>query len=229
MGRHRHREMEAKRRRDARKIKDLQVSITPNRAIENNPIVQLYNGNVEQILSNCYCHFKDPKEFFELLSGLIGNTYSGKTEYIPQKATMICTVTKMEKLQSSNKVIQQEYKFEITLYKSKQYTFTINKNDNEQKNKENNDDNAHSQSTNKETVYVVTTKRISGDDFKFRSLQRKLLEDGALLFNGLPEWAVKMSDFTDDKFNNILNNWDDDNKEDNYDDIQWDKEEQQQD
>merc|ERR1712013_914233 len=44
----------------------------------------------------------------------------------------------------------------------------------------------------RECVYVVTIKRLEGDDWKFRSsVQKKLLTDGALAFNGLPEWAQK--------------------------------------
>eukprot|EP01084_Bolivina_argentea_P258727 436312_1 len=91
-----------------KKIKDLQRSITPHRSMSQPCVIQ-YNGTVEQILSNCYCHFQQPREFFELLFRLICDTYSGTAEYIRQKATMICTVTKMEKLQSV--VVQQQYKF----------------------------------------------------------------------------------------------------------------------
>lgn len=72
--RHRHREMEAKRRRDARKIKDLQVSITPNTRGIGEPEVAEWKEEFgpEQVLSHCHVHFKEAKEFFALLSGLIG-------------------------------------------------------------------------------------------------------------------------------------------------------------
>merc|ERR1712003_563491 len=143
--RHRHREMEAKRRRDARKIKDLQVSITPNRALGNPKVPEWNDKNPEQVLSNSYAHFKEPK-----------------------KATMVCTISKMEKSTAAQnaKSVQMDYKFEVSLFKSKQYAV------NEQEAKSNNDvdvddqtelddDVAHSQSTNKENIYVVTTKRLA--------------------------------------------------------------------
>jgi len=231
--RHRHREMEAKRRRDARKIKDLQVSITPNRAIGNPKVPEWNENEPEQVLSNSYAHFKEPKEFFELLSGLIGNCYHGATIYEPEKATMVCIISKMEKSTAAQnaKSVQMDYKFEVSLFKSKQYAV------NEQQAKSNNDvdvdnqaelddDAAHSQSTNKENIYVVTTKRLAGDDFKFRKLQTKILQDGAQIFNGLPEWALKDENNKKDAFDEILKNWDqDDNKEqeDEYDNINWDE------
>merc|ERR1712154_494712 len=214
--RHRHREMEAKRRRDARKIKDLQVSITPNRAI-GSPTVQDWNSELpEEVLSNCYVHTKDPKEFFEFLSGLIGNNYSGKTVYDPDKATMLCTVRKMEK--SENHSVAQDYKFEVTMFKSKQYQLQ-KKVDNKETEQidvddqaQNEDDKEHSNATNKEAVYVVTTRRIQGDDLKFRKLQKKILTDGATIFNGLPEWAEK-DESAKNAFEQLLENWDDDEKE----------------
>eukprot|EP01083_Nonionella_stella_P037769 102945_1 len=225
--RHRHREMEAKRRRDARKIKDLQVSITPNRAIAEPQVPEWNDDFPEQVLSNSYCHFEKPREFFELLSGLIGNTYSGATEYEPTGATMMCTISKMEKPTSNSnaKSIQNDYKFEISLYKSKQYSMP----EKEAKSNENDlvddqaaadDDKYHSSVTT--NVFVVTTKRIQGDDYKFRGLQKKLLQDGAVIFNGLPEWALKQDEDNEDEFDKMMNNWDDDeddNKEDDYDDV----------
>jgi len=137
--RHRHREMEAKRRRDARKIKDLQVSITPNRAVKG-PIVPDWDANLpEEVLSNSFIHCDDPKEFFEYLSGLIGNVYSGETVYDHENATMICTIRKMERAKDKiifkenengkmvkvgmeeAKAVSKDYKFEIALFKSLQY------------------------------------------------------------------------------------------------------------
>merc|ERR1712130_496702 len=222
--RHRHREMEAKRRRDARKIKDLQASITPNRAI-GSPTVQDWNSELpEEVLSNCYVHTKDPKEFFEFLSGLIGNNYSGETVYDPDKATMLCTVRKMEK--SEHHSVAQDYKFEVTMFKSKQYQ--LQKKVDYKETAQNEDDKEHSNATNKEAVYVVTTRRIQGDDLKFRKLQKKILTDGATIFNGLPEWAQK-DEQAQDAFEQLLENWDkieDDQKEEEYDRDQAFQEEQ---
>merc|ERR1712228_164866 len=221
--RHRHREMEAKRRRDARKIKDLQVSITPNRALKG-PVVPEWDRSVpEEVLSNSYIHCENSKEFFEFLSGLIGNKYSGETVYNHKKARMVCTVRKMEKKKSgNNEEISRDYKFVIELFKSVQYA--VNECDNAQK--ENvkqdvddiaaaQDDKDHTNATNKDTIYVVRRRRISGDDLKFRELQKKIYLEGQQIFNGLPDWALAKkteNDNTESAFDALLKNWDNEQK-----------------
>lgn len=240
--RHRHCEMEAKRRRDARKIADLQVSMTPNTRGLADPVVAEWKEQwgPEQMLSRCHCHFVDAKEFFALLSGLIGDSYSGATEYDASTATMTCTVTKMEKSRSSAtaKSVKKDYKMTVQLFRSREYALpsqsgTVSVDDKKEVDPDQlaaaDDDAAHSAATNKETVFVVVVKRILGDDFKFRELQRKLLVDGAQIFNGLPEWAQK-SKASDNALDQILAKWDDDGKEhddddgDAYDDIDYDEE-----
>jgi len=225
--RQRHREMEAKRRRDARKIQDLQVSITPNRAIGEPQVPEWNEEFPEQVLSNSYCHFEKPREFFELLSGLIGNVYSGGVEYNAEKASMICTISKMEKSTSNSnaKPSENHYKFEISLYKSKQYLLakkeTSSSNDkvDVDNQAQNDDDKYHTQAM--ENVYVVTTKRIAGDDYKFRGFQKKLLQDGAQIFNGLPEWAIKQDEANeenDDVIDAMFGAKDEDDAKDDSDD-----------
>ena len=235
--RHRHREMETKRRRDARKIKDLQVSVTPQtRSIDEEPITAEYDGDIEQILSNCYCHFEKPNAFFELLSGLVGGAkYSGKTEYNHETATMACHINIMEKLLSDDKSIKRDYTFEVTLHKSKQYVLAADESENKEASNEDDaaaqaDEDAHLNSKNKETVYVVTTKKIKGDELKFRGLQRKLMKEGFAVFNGLPEWAQKMEESGGmDAFDDLIKNWDnvsaeDEQKDNEYADMEWDQE-----
>jgi len=230
--------MEAKRRRDARKIKDLQVSITPNRATEG-PIVPLWDEALpEEVLSNSYIHCEDPKEFFEYLSGLIGNVYSGETVYDHTNATMICTIRKMEKSKSGadngkSVEVSKDYKFEIALFASLQYATKQSEedkktNDDAEANKvddeaEAADDKYHSNATNKENIFVVRCRRILGDDLQFRKLQKKVYLDGQQIFNGLPDWAMKMQ--KEDSFDKLLNNWDnqddDEIDEKEYEGIEW--------
>eukprot|EP01083_Nonionella_stella_P226081 803245_1 len=104
---------------------------------------------------------------------------------------MLCTISIMEKPTSNRyaKSIQNDYKYEISLYKSKQYSWP----EKEAKSKENDlvddqsaahDDKYHSTVTTH--VFVVTTKLIQGDDYKFRGLQKKLLQHGAVIFKGFP-------------------------------------------
>jgi len=245
--RHRHREMEAKRRRDSRKIKDLQVSITPNTRGIGDPVVSSWKDEwgPEQVLSHSHVHFKEAKEFFSLLSGLIGNTYSGATVYDPESATMHCTISKMETSRATAKSVQRDYKFVVQLFESREYALSPTPSssvevDDEAKEADPDhlaeaaDDEAHSAATNKETVYVVVVKRLLGDDFKFRGLHRKLLKDGAQIFNGLPEWAQKSKE-SDDKFDDILAKWDEDKQDsvdvedDEYEDMEWVKSEEEED
>jgi serine/threonine protein kinase len=250
--RHRHREMEAKRRRDARKVKDLQVSITPNRSVTD-PIVPVWDnedlGIPEQVLSNCYCHYdmNNVKEFFQLLSGLIGNNYHGATEYEPKQGRMTCTISKMVKSANDQnaKPVQNNYKFEVSVYASKEYNDEktleefreIQAKQLEVEKKDNNDDedaadaakesdeNAHDNTKNKPIVLVVQTKRLEGDDYQFRKVQAKLLDDGLMIFNGLPESMVK-DDKSEDKFNEILKTWDDaqDDNAADYENVNWNEE-----
>merc|ERR1712154_390298 len=135
------------------------------------------------------------------------------------KATMLCTVRKMKK--SENHSVAQDYKFEVTMFKSKQYQLQQTENNKETEQidvddqAQSEDDKEHSNATNKEAVYVVTTRRIQGDDLKFRKLQKKILTEGAAIFNGLPDWAVK-DEQAQDVFEQLLENWDkieDDQKE----------------
>jgi len=203
--RHRHREMEAKRRRDARKIKDLQMSITPNRSLSSPEDIPFYPDNSpEEISSNTYAHHKGgAKDFFGLLHGLVAERYSGGTTYDPmaKPPQMVCVVSKMEKSATTKKTVKSNYKFVVQLWRSSVYKLDDSaKKVSEQKvNDVDNmaaaaDEFAHTQgAAQRETVYVVTIKRLEGDDWKFRnSVQKKLLLDGALAFNGLPEWAQKM-------------------------------------
>jgi len=250
--RHRHREMEAKRRRDARKIKDLQVSITPNRSVTD-PAVPVWDqedmGVPEQVLSNCYAHYdmNNIKEFFQLLSGLIGNTYHGATEYEPKEGRMTCTISKMERstAQQDAKAVQQDYKFEVSVYASKEYNDESvlkqfeeiqakqrnveSKEDDDGQNDADaateNDEAAHDNTKNKPIVLVVQTKRLEGDDYKFRKMQTKLLQDGFLIFNGLPEEISNAKvDKSADRFEQMLKDYDVDNKDEvDYDNVNWDE------
>merc|ERR1712137_1269050 len=117
---------------------------------------------------------------------------------------MTCVVSKMEKSVGNKKTVQSNYKFVVSLYRSAIYKLEENETQTTKKNNEEvdvddsarmADEAAHTQGkegTLRECVYVVTIKRLEGDDWKFRSFQKKLLTDGALSFNGLPEWAQKM-------------------------------------
>eukprot|EP01083_Nonionella_stella_P225065 800556_1 len=107
----------------------------------------------------------------------------------------------------------------MSVYQSKQYRrpeteAKSNENDIVDDQEADDDDKYHSSVTT--NVFVVTTKRIQCDDYKFRGLQKKLLKDGAVIFNGLPEWALNQDEDNEDEFDKMMNNWDydeDDNKE----------------
>eukprot|EP01084_Bolivina_argentea_P260050 439032_1 len=234
--RHRHREMETKRRRDARKIKDLQVSITPTKSVGDNlKVLSWPSSQPEQVLSNAYTTCS-PKEFFNLLSGAINQIFQGTTNFEPEQAKMECNITIVMKNKSEQnaKPIQNHFKFEVQLFKSSQYKPP---NDDKKTNKDdddadvadqaiNSDEDAHASGNKKEEVFVVRTRRLEGDQLKFREkVQKKLVSHGYQMFTGLPDWALKMEKM-EDPFDKLLAQYDDDdNKEDdNYDNIDWDNE-----
>ena len=123
-------------------------------------------------MSHCHVHFKEAKEFFGLLSGLIGNVYSGATVYDPATATMSCTISKMETSRATQKSVKRDYKFVAQLFRSREYALspqdasTKTVDDDEAKEVDPDhlaqaaDDEAHSAATNKETVFVVVIKRL---------------------------------------------------------------------
>ena len=178
--RHRHREMEQKRRRDARKIKDLQVSITPNRSLTV-PIINEWNNGVRfESLNGCYSHYQQDnvKELFQKLKGLIADIYQGQAEMIEESndCIMKCTISKMHKSTNSQnaKSMKQDYVFIVNAYASKIFNTKqelkqfekIQKENNkkgqqEQEKKEedanasaNADENAHDNAKNKPIVLV---------------------------------------------------------------------------
>ena len=115
----RHRAMETKRHRDARKIKDLQVIITHNRNLHGADAFPFYPAAApEQINSNTYAHCKcGAEEFFGLLHGMVSLRYSGGTTYElkatpPQMARM---VSKLEKSATAKKTVQNNYKLVMQL------------------------------------------------------------------------------------------------------------------
>merc|ERR1712129_680727 len=55
---------------------------------------------------------------------------------------------------------------------------------------------------NKENIFVVRCRRILGDDLQFRKLQKKVYLDGQQIFNGLPDWAMKMQ--KEDSFDKLM-------------------------
>ena len=133
------------------------------------PIIPDWNQDFpEEILSNSYAHIDRPKEFFDYLEGLIGNNYSGNFLYDPEKATATCTIRKMERQLINGSSTGQEYQFQISLFKSKQYVSIKKEN-----NYDDDDDFADSQvRTNKTNVYVVTTKRLQvKNDIFLQSLE----------------------------------------------------------
>jgi len=133
--------------------------------------------------------------------------------------------------------VSKDYKFEIALFASLQYATKQSEEDKktndvetdkEEANKvddeaEAADDKYHSNATNKENIFVVRCRRILGDDLQFRKLQKKVYLDGQQIFNGLPDWAMKMQ--KEDSFDKLLNNWDnqadDEIDEKEYEGIEW--------
>lgn len=229
--RHRHREMEAKRRKDARKIKDLNTSFPPtNKGIQNeiNKTKTIpFPKNEFESIADTYTT-KEPKEFMEGMHNIIAGVLHGSVVLEPENAKMICSVKTMATKKSTN---SKPVVFELCIYQSRDWMVKNNneengndsnkenveekENSNDLDNQINADEEAHS-NFKKETIYVVRSRRVSGDLMQWTKIKAELFKQGAVFLTGLPNWALKESQ-NRDPFSKALAQYDmDEQNEDNY-------------
>merc|ERR1712083_185065 len=112
--------------------------------------------------------------------------------------------------------VKKDYKFEIALFKSRQYVLpkeesscssTTNKATSVNDEAADADNKAHMNATNKVPVYIVRCNRIMGDELQFNKLLTKIYNEGAQIFNNLPDWAVK-AEKQDTVFDGLLADFD---------------------
>jgi serine/threonine protein kinase len=195
--RYRHRDMEQKRRKDARKINDLQQSITMHRNTKDPYVVpELYPMKYEDVLNHCYTTLS-PKTFFPALTAVVDREYKGLCEVTPENNT--CKVS----IRLSNNVSLMDIKFEVQLFRSSRFQATVA--DQATDSKDNTEDTAmvdaddqaqkddelaHS-NNRQDCVYVVKFRHLQGDELKYRRNVVDKLVQFDQVFTGLPAWVKK--------------------------------------
>jgi len=210
--RNRHKEMEAKRRKDAGKVKDLQQSIKINRDLPC-PIC-----TAKDIKCNCFKIKLFPKNEIESIvdthttancKDIINKIIQaiGKEGQVVLEPTE-CKLTCILKIASSNTNQEpQLIKFEIQIFKSREYA--------DNKNNEDNEEDRH----NRNDVYVVRMHRIEGDAIEYRKIKKYVFDRCADVLTGLPAWAVKLQEqklFEAAKLENENDTYDELLKDDNF-------------
>jgi len=203
--RNRHKEMELKRRKDAGKVKDLQQSIKVNRDLPC-PICTIKDAKC-----NCFNIPWFPENEIESvfdthttanLKDIVNKIIEtiGKEGHVvlePTECKLICTLKVASHGMNQD---PQLIKFEVQIFKSREYACTKNNEDNE---------NGH----NRNNVYVVRFHRIEGDLTEYRKIKKYIFDTCADVLTGLPSWAMKLQEqkFSEIEILDVLN--------DDYDDI----------
>jgi len=199
--RNRHKEMEAKRRKDAGKVKDLQTSVKLNRDLPC-PVctakdikcdcfkIQLFPEDEVESVTDTHTT-ADWKDIVNVFTQAVGK--EGQAVLEPKDCKLVCA---LKTVASSVTNKPQLIKFEVQIYKSREYQKPVNSN--------NNDDEKHTD----DTVYVVRIHRLEGDLIEYRKVRKYLFDSCAEVLTGLPQWALNLEE-------QAYNNSNDDN--DNYD------------
>jgi hypothetical protein len=158
--RDKHREMEHKRRKDAKKIQDLQHSIKVNRNLPLDGInVKLFPEDQIESIADLYttCDWKD---VYSVISGVVGESGVTELDKIDGKLVCVVKITNPDLTQVPSLV-----KFEVQIFKSREYikqkkVKTEDEDENEYEYEQDNEQ-------HDEMVYVVRFKRIQGDMLEY--------------------------------------------------------------
>jgi len=195
--RDRHREMELKRRKDSRKIQDLQQSIKINRGF-------CPACSKEE---SCHCFVAGLFPLDELENVIDTHTTSSVKDIINTVIAAIgkdghvsvdikeCKLTCFSKISTDLNQDAQLIKFEVQIYQSREYIKDKN-----------------SEDKNDDLVHVVRVRRLQGDVIQFRKIKKYLFDKCGEVLTGLPEWALelqtqKLEDNKDDNddYDELLN------------------------
>jgi len=189
--RNRHRAMEAKRRKDTRKLKDLQTSVPPQRNIKG---LELHD--IPDFPENCVEGIYDLhttadwKDVYNSIKSVVGSL-SGHAEMIFDTMTLLCSV----KLQNISMGQESLIRFETQVFRSREFRKIPNENIN------NNEENEDS-----ESVFVVRFKRIAGSTLDWKKVLRDVIYTKcAHVLTGLPKWAreqMKTNKYNDENDDN---------------------------
>jgi serine/threonine protein kinase len=197
--RDRHRQMESKRRKDARKLKDLQNSITKTRDIpgmEEAPItVDVFPSHEVEGIYDTHTT-AEWKDVYNTIYDVVGGI-SGVADFDFDRKVLTCSV----KLQNQNLQQFSLVKFEVQCYQSREFI------------KEPDSDEESDKDAKPEIVYVVRFRRLEGSVLDWKKvLQQVLYQKCASVLTGLPKWArqqmnkaqVEVVDDDEDDYDKIL-------------------------
>jgi len=196
--RNRYRQMEQKRRKDAKKLTDLQTSIT--RAIEglddHEAEVPLYPlGEVEGIWdTHTTAKWKD---VYNAVNTVV-NEVSGHTAFNFDDNTLLCSV----KLQNPYLRGESLVRFHVQVFRSREFQNGPTRTDSDSE-----------EDTNKkpEVIYVVRFRRLEGDVLDWKKILKQVIyKKCTTVLTGLPKWAnrelnkVGAKNVEEDNYDNVL-------------------------
>jgi serine/threonine protein kinase len=197
--RNRYGQMEQKRRKDAKKLKDLQTSIT--RTIDgldnHEAAVELYPlGEVEGVWdTHTTAKWKD---VYNTVNTVV-HEVSGNSSFNFEDNTLTCSV----KLQNPNLLGESLVRFHVRVFRSREF-----------QNGPAHEDSESEDDTNKkanETVNVVRFRRLEGDVLDWKKILNQVIyKKCTTVLTGLPKWArndltkVNAQNTEEDDYDNVL-------------------------
>jgi len=198
--RNRYRQMEQKRRKDAKKLTDLQTSIT--RAIEglddHKAEVPLYPlGEMEGIWdTHTTAKWKD---IYNAVNTVV-HEVSGHTAYDFADNTLMCSV----KLQNPSLRGESLIRFHVQVFRSREFQNGPTHTDS---------DSEEERNEKVEDVYVVRFRRLEGDVLDWKKILNQVIyKKCTTVLTGLPKWAnrelskIKSEAVEEDNYDNLLTN-----------------------
>jgi len=195
--RNRHRQMEHKRRHDAKKLKDLQNSLT--RAVEgldnHKTEVPLYPlGEVEGVFD---IHtISGWKDVYNAVNTVV-NEVAGHTTYNFDDNTLTCTL----KLHDPHLHYESLVKFHVQVFRSREF----------QNGPTCEEDSDKEDIETVETVYVVRLRRLEGDVLDWKKILNQIIyKKCSMVLTGLPRWArretkkIESQNTENDDYDNLL-------------------------
>jgi len=196
--RNRYRQMEQKRRKDAKKLKDLQTSMT--RAIEglDNHETEVPFYPLDEVEGVWDTHTTAKwKDVYNAVNTVV-NEVSGHTTYNFDDDTLVCSV----KLQNPYLHGESLVRFHVQVFRSREFQNgpTHRESDSEE--------DTHK---NTETIHVVRFKRLEGDVLDWKKvLGQVIYKKCTTVLTGLPKWArrelnkVDSENVHEDNYDNLL-------------------------
>jgi serine/threonine protein kinase len=193
----RYRQMEAKRRKDAKKLSDLQNSIT--RAIEgldnHEAEVPLYPGGETEGIFDTHTTAKW-KDVYNAVNTVVYEI-SGHTVYDFNENILLCSV----KLQGPHPSGESLVRFQVQVFRSREF----------ENGPSHEDSDREEDSTVHETIHVVRFRRLEGDVLDWKKILNQVIyKKCSAVLTGLPRWAredlnkIDSTTVEDDNYDNFL-------------------------